>query len=149
MLAALIASCRANRAQRDTGQPDRALGTVGATQVRFLFGLPFALLFLGLVTLATGEAVPGPTGASLGFTTLGALAQIGATALMLVTMQSRSFAVTTAWIKTEPVMVALIAAALVLGDPLTLANAAGHRHRHGGGAADVGQTRDGARHAAR
>jgi drug/metabolite transporter (DMT)-like permease len=33
-------------------------------------------------------------------------------------MKSQSFAVTTAWLKTEPVLVALIAAAL-LGDPLT------------------------------
>jgi drug/metabolite transporter (DMT)-like permease len=38
---------------------------------------------------------------------------------MLVTMRSRSFAVTTAWIKTEPVIVALVAA-VVIGDPLTL-----------------------------
>ena len=30
------------------------LGTVGATHVRFLFGLPFALLFLPLVLRATG-----------------------------------------------------------------------------------------------
>ena len=39
----------------------------------------------------------------LGFTALGALAQIAATALMLITMKSQSFAVTTAWLKTEPV----------------------------------------------
>lgn len=97
----------------------RSIGLIGATQVRFLFGLPFALLFLLLVTLTTGEAVPLPNARSLGFTMLGALAQIGATALMLRAMQSRSFAVTTALIKTEPVLVALTAA-LVLGDPLGL-----------------------------
>lgn len=96
----------------------RTLGTVGATQVRFLFGLPFAVLFLGLATLATGEAVPALTTRGMAFTTMGALAQIGATALMLVTMKSQSFAVTTAWLKTEPVIVALGAAA-VLGDALT------------------------------
>ena len=34
------------------------LGTLGATHVRFLFGFPFALVFLiGLVT-ATGAALP-------------------------------------------------------------------------------------------
>jgi drug/metabolite transporter (DMT)-like permease len=96
----------------------RAIGTVGATQVRFLFGLPFAVIFLGLVAWATGQILPTLTRAALGFTTLGALSQIAATALMLVTMKSQSFAVTTAWIKTEPVLVALIAA-VVLGDPLT------------------------------
>lgn len=94
------------------------IGTLGATQVRFTYGLPFAVLFLALVIVTSGEAVPALTSSSLGYTTIGALAQIGATALMLYTMKSRSFAVTTAWVKTEPVMVALIAAATI-GDPLT------------------------------
>ena len=94
------------------------IGTLGATQVRFLFGLPFAALFLWLVTLGTGESPPALTSAALGYTALGAVAQIGATALMLMTMQTSSFAVTTAWIKTEPVLVALLAV-LIIGDPLT------------------------------
>jgi len=95
------------------------LGVIGATQVRFLFGLPFAIAFLGLVTVTTGEAIPTPAVRTLAFVGIGAIAQIAATALMLRVMASQSFAVTTAWIETEPVMVALIAAA-VLGDPLTL-----------------------------
>ena len=94
------------------------LGTVGATQVRFLFGLPFAVVFLIGVALATGETPPALTARTLAYTTLGAMAQIGATALMLITMKSQSFSVTTAWLKTEPVIVALAAAALI-GDPLT------------------------------
>lgn len=98
----------------------RAIGTVGATQVRFLFGLPFAVLFLGLAVWATGEAVPALNLRMVGFTVLGAVAQIGATALMLVTMKSQSFSVTTAWLKTEPVIVALTAA-VVLGDHLSWA----------------------------
>lgn len=95
------------------------IGTLGATQVRFLFGLPFAFVFLWLASLGTGEPPPPLTAASLAYTAMGAVAQIAATALMLLTMKSRSFAVTTAWIKTEPVMVALLAAATI-GDPLTL-----------------------------
>jgi drug/metabolite transporter (DMT)-like permease len=95
------------------------IGTLGATQVRFTYGLPFAVLFLWLSSLGTGEAPPALTGTALAYTTLGALAQIGATALMLLTMKSRSFAVTTGWIKTEPVLVALLAVVLI-GDPLTL-----------------------------
>ncbi len=94
------------------------LGTIGATQVRFLFGLPFAVVFLGLAVLATGERVPTLTLPAFGFVAMGAVAQIAATALMLRLMASQSFAVTTAWIKTEPVIVALTAAAL-LGDALT------------------------------
>lgn len=119
VLATLIAAAAQTARNAAQSGLTKAIGTLGATQVRFLFGLPFAVLFLALAVLGTGEAVPGPTAVSLGWTVLGALAQIGATALMLITMQSRSFAVTTAWLKTEPVIVALVAA-LVIGDPLTV-----------------------------
>ena len=36
----------------------KAIGTVGATQVRFLFGLPFALLFFAAMPWLTGDALP-------------------------------------------------------------------------------------------
>ena len=120
VLATLIAAAAQTARNAAQSGLTARIGTMGATQVRFLFGLPFAALFLGIAVLWTGEAVPALTGASLGYTALGAVAQIGATALMLVTMKSRSFAVTTAWIKTEPVIVALVAT-VVIGDPLTLA----------------------------
>lgn len=120
VLATLIAAA-AQTARNVTQQGlTRQIGTLGATQVRFVFGLPFAVVFLGLMVWATGESVPELTTASLGYAALGAVAQIAATALMLVTMKSRSFAVTTAWIKTEPVMVAVIAA-VTIGDALTVA----------------------------
>jgi drug/metabolite transporter (DMT)-like permease len=118
VLATLIAA--AAQTARNTAQAGltRQIGTLGATQVRFTFGLPFAVVFLGIAAIVTGGAIPGISAASLAYTALGAIAQIAATALMLYTMKSRSFAVTTAWIKTEPVMVALIAAATI-GDPLS------------------------------
>jgi len=97
----------------------KQIGTVGATQVRFLFGLPFAVLFLVLVHHFTGEAIPALTVKTLGYTAAGAVAQIGGTAMMLKIMQTRSFAVTTAWLKTEPVLIAL-AGVVVLGDWLSL-----------------------------
>jgi drug/metabolite transporter (DMT)-like permease len=53
---------------------------------------------------------------------LGALTQIGGTALMLLTMEQRSFVVTIAYLKVEPVLVALMGLAF-LGDPLTVAMA--------------------------
>ena len=118
ILATLVAAAAQTARNAAQSELTARIGTLGATQVRFLFGLPFAVLFLGLAALGTGEAIPRPTLPSLGYTTLGALAQIGATALMLLTMKSRSFAVTTAWIKTEPVLVALLAVVLI-GDPLT------------------------------
>ena len=83
------------------------LGTVGATHVRFLFGLPFACLFLALVVAATGLAPPRLTTPTLAWTTLGGISQIAATALMLAAMRLRSFVVATAYIKTEPLIVAL------------------------------------------
>lgn len=102
----------------------RSLGTLGATQVRFLYGLPFALLFLGLTYLIGGVLPPVPSLRALAIIALGGLAQIGGTALMLATMERRSFAVSTAWLKTEPVLIA-IGGALVLGDHLSVAQVTG------------------------
>jgi drug/metabolite transporter (DMT)-like permease len=98
------------------------LGALGATLVRFLFGFPFALLFLAVLLAVTGDALPAPSGMFGLWILLGALTQIAATALMLMTMERRSFVVTTAYLKTEPVLVALMGL-IVLGDPLTMAMA--------------------------
>ena len=117
VFAALIAAAAQTARNATQAHLTAAIGTTAATQVRFVFGLPFAVLFLGLVIWATGEIPPLPGSRAILFTALGAIAQILATALMLVTMQRRSFAVTTAWLKTEPVMVALFGA-LVLGETL-------------------------------
>lgn len=96
-----------------------ALGTIGATQVRFLFGLPFAALFLLALSLWTSEPIPRLTPATLGWTAFGGLAQIAGTALMLQVMRTTAFGVATAWLKIEPVLVALIGA-VVLGDAVSL-----------------------------
>ncbi len=95
------------------------LGTVGATHVRFLFGLPFALLFLAAVLIATGAPLPRPGLAYVLWIILGAAAQTLATALMLAAMNDRSFVVIYAYIKTEPIQVALFGLVL-LGDVVTL-----------------------------
>src|SRR5512134_707239 len=105
-LVAATAQTFRNAAQRSL--IDR-LGTVGATHVRFIFGLPFALLILWTVWLVFGD-VPELTLTSVGWTATGAVSQIAATALMLAAMRERSFVVTTAYIKTEPVQVAVFAA---------------------------------------
>jgi drug/metabolite transporter (DMT)-like permease len=99
------------------------LGTVGATHVRFLFGLPFAVLFLAIVLAATGLPVPELNPTMLAWTLTAAVAQIAATALLLATMQQRSFVVTTAYVKTEPVQVAIFGL-VFLGDQVTLGLAA-------------------------
>jgi drug/metabolite transporter (DMT)-like permease len=95
------------------------LGTVGATHVRFLFGLPFALVFLVGVTIVLGRAPPRPQPTYWLWVLDGAGMQFAATALMLIAMGERSFVVTIAYIKTEPIQVALFGL-ILLGDPVTL-----------------------------
>jgi len=95
------------------------LGTVGATHVRFLFGFPFALVFLAVVLTATASAPPHPPLAFWPWVLLGAGAQILATGLMLAAMNDRSFVVTIAYTKTEVIQAAVFGL-LFLGDPLTL-----------------------------
>jgi drug/metabolite transporter (DMT)-like permease len=115
-LAAAAAQTARNATQRTL---TRTIGTVGATQVRFLYGFPFSLLFLVGVLGVTGEQLPAPQASFAAYLILGAVAQILATALMLAAMRERSFSVVTALIKTEPVQTAIFGLAL-LGDPLTL-----------------------------
>lgn len=119
-LAAAAAQAGRNAVQRSL---TATLGTLGATQVRFLFGFPFALLFLAIVYAADGGPLPGIHSEFLSFVVGGAVAQIAATALMLAAMRERSFVVVTAWTKTEPIQVALFGFA-VLGDPLSITGVA-------------------------
>jgi len=115
-LIAAAAQTARNAMQREL---TRALGTVGATHVRFLFGFPFAIVFLIGVVLATGLPLPMPPAVFWPWALLGAFAQIIATALMLATMNDRSFVVTIAYIKTEAIQAALFGL-IFLGDPLTV-----------------------------
>jgi drug/metabolite transporter (DMT)-like permease len=95
-----------------------SLGTVGATHVRFLFGFPFALVFIAGLLLATGVPLPRPGLTFWPWVIDGAFAQIAATALMLAAMGERSFVVTIAYIKTEPIQVAIFGL-IFLGDAVT------------------------------
>lgn len=96
----------------------KTIGMLGATQVRFVFGLPFALLFLAAALWLTGQPLPGLTRTALGWAALGAVCQILGTALMLVVMHQRAFGVAYAYIKTEPVLVAVLGV-ILLGDHLS------------------------------
>jgi drug/metabolite transporter (DMT)-like permease len=114
VIAAFFQTLR-NAMQRElTGK----LGTVGATHVRFLFGFPFALVFLiGLLTW-TGVALPRPGWTFWPWVIDGAGAQVAATALMLMAMNDRSFVVTIAYLKTEPIQVAIFGL-IFLGDAVS------------------------------
>ena len=119
-LIAAAAQTARNAMQREL---TASLGTVGATHVRFLFGFPFALLFLAGVMQATGYGWPATPPVFWLWVVFGAATQIAATALMLSAMGERSFVVAYAYIKTEPVQVALFGL-IFLGDHITLLSAA-------------------------
>ncbi|MPZ59237.1 MAG: EamA family transporter [Rhizobiales bacterium] len=115
LIAALAQTAR-NAMQREL---TATLGTVGATHVRFLFGFPFAILFLIGVLLVTGRSLPRPGLMFWLWLLDGAGAQVLATALMLAAMGERSFVVAYAYIKTEPVQIAAFGL-IFLGDALSL-----------------------------
>ena len=114
-LIAAAAQTARNAMQREL---TATLGTVGATHVRFLFGFPFALIFLAGLLAVTGASLPATPLAFWPWVLAGAFAQIAATALMLSAMGERSFVVAYAYIKTEPVQVALFGL-IFLGDSIT------------------------------
>ncbi len=116
---AAFAQTLRNAAQRSLVQE---LGTLGATLVRFLYGLPFAILWLVGVQAAGGYAMPAPNLMFAAWVSFGALSQIIATALLLRVMAERNFTLGVAYSKTEILQVALFGL-LVLGDPLTAATA--------------------------
>jgi drug/metabolite transporter (DMT)-like permease len=94
------------------------LGTWGATNIRFLFGFPFSILFLALVLVVSRDHLPWPTAAFWPWLLLGALSQIVGTGMMLLAMNDRSFVVTTAYMKTEAMQTAIFGF-IFLGDHLT------------------------------
>lgn len=105
-----------NAMQRSLTGP---LGTWGATNIRFLFGFPFSVIFFVVVVTVTGDPIPWPTAAFWPWLLLGAISQIVGTGLMLLAMNDRSFVVTTAYLKTEAIQTAIFGF-IFLGDHLTV-----------------------------
>jgi drug/metabolite transporter (DMT)-like permease len=118
MLSTLIAAAAQTARNAMQSGLTGALGTLGATQVRFLYGFPFALLFLAVAMLVAQAPAPAPNGRFLMFTVAGGMAQILATALLLAAMHRGSFSVATALSKTEAVQIAVFGL-VILGDHLT------------------------------
>src|SRR5438128_4020254 len=105
-----------NAMQRSLTRP---LGTWGATNIRFLFGFPFSILFFAIVLAVSGDRIPWPTAAFWPWLLLGALSQIVGTGMMLLAMNDRSFVVTTAYLKTEAIQTAIFGF-IFLSDHLTV-----------------------------
>ena len=91
-------------------------GPWGATLVRFLFGLPFSILFalVAWVLDAHVSAIVDPR--FLIACAIGGLAQIGATAAMLVSMRRSSFTLGATFSQSDIPLAALLG--LLLGEPL-------------------------------
>jgi len=94
-----------------------SLGTLGATLVRFLYGLPFAALWLLAVRHIGDFDYPSPNWRFGGWILLGAVGQIGGTALLLRVIKERNFTLGVAYAKTEALQVALFGF-VFLGDPI-------------------------------
>ena len=113
VLWAAFAQTLRNAAQRTL---TTQVGTLPATLVRFLYGLPFASAWVLLAWQMDASALrPGfswPWAAWLAF---GAVAQLGATALLLMAMKERNFIVAVSLSKTEVLQVALFGT-LFLGE---------------------------------
>jgi drug/metabolite transporter (DMT)-like permease len=109
VVGAALAQTARNAAQRSlTAQ----VGTLGATLVRFLYGLPFAALAVVLLQGASDAplVLPPFNAAFFAWVAFGAVSQIAATALLLAAMKERNFIVAVTYSKTEVLQVALFAA---------------------------------------
>lgn len=112
---AAFAQSLRNAAQRHL---TRELGTLGATSVRFLYGLPFAVAWLLLVKCYVDAPLPILHVTFWAWIATASVAQIAGTALLLRAMTELNFAIGVAYSKTEAVQVAIIAT-LFLGDQLS------------------------------
>jgi drug/metabolite transporter (DMT)-like permease len=93
-------------------------GPWGATLVRFLFGLPFSLLFTALAWWVTPGVRPVVTAAFWAAALTGALAQVLATASLLVAMRRAGFAVGTA-LQQSSLPLSAVVGLIVFGDNLS------------------------------
>lgn len=97
----------------------RQMSAMGVTLVRFLFGLPFALAFLIVVTRMEGRGLPVLNAAFLVWAFVAAASQVVAQFLLVRLFTLRNFAVGTTYSRTEAVQVAVIGA-LLFGQALSL-----------------------------
>lgn len=95
------------------------LGTLGATLVRFLYGMPVLALWLGLILAFGGFPQPSLTWAFGGWVIVAALSQMAGTALLLRAMEERSFAIGLVYSKSEVIQVAIFSV-LFLGESLSV-----------------------------
>ena len=96
------------------------LSTNGAGFVRFVYGFPFALIYLAVLVEGLGYELPGTNARFWLFALLAGVAQIVATSLLIWVFSFRNFAVGTIYSKTEVVQTAVFGW-LLFAQPLSLA----------------------------
>lgn len=117
VLAAAGAQTIRNASQRSLV---KSAGTLAATFVRFAYGLPFAIIGLVAIAALSPGRMPEPDALFFAWITLGAGAQLGATAFLIMAMEARSFVVAVAYSKTEILQIGIYSIVL-LAEPLSAA----------------------------
>ena len=97
------------------------LSPVGATSTRFLYGLPFAVIYITALA-ATGIPIPMPGAVFFIWCLAGAVTQVLAMLALILLLQLRNFTVGIAYTKTEIVQIAVLSA-IVLSDPISWGSA--------------------------
>jgi drug/metabolite transporter (DMT)-like permease len=122
MWIALVLSAAAAQTARSVAQRHLvpSIGVLPATLSRFCYGLPFSIVALVLVALFAPLPLPQANAAYVGWITLGAVAQLAATACLIAAMGHRSFVVVIAYSKTEILQVGIYGVVL-LGEALSAA----------------------------
>lgn len=98
------------------------LGTLGATLVRFFYGMPVLVLWLAGVVVLGRHEMPTLTTGFAAWALIAALSQMAGTALLLRAMAARSFAIGLVYSKSEVIQVALFSV-VFLGESLSLVTA--------------------------
>lgn len=114
-IAASFAQVARNAAQRSVMGNT---GPWGATLVRFLFGLPFTVVFVAIAFALTHGEQPRFTPAFWSAAMLGGASQIAATAALLVAMRRAGFAVATA-VQQSSIPLAAILGLIAYGETLS------------------------------
>ncbi len=108
------------QAARTAGQKHltKDFSAVGASYVRFLWGLPFALGYLLLLKQQGGHELPDADWEFFVFSALTGISQITATVLLVYLFSLRNFAIGSTYARTEALLTAVVGA-LVFHEALT------------------------------
>lgn len=94
------------------------LSTVGATQARFFYAIPFSVLYVAILCYAMDYQLPTLNSGFILYAVIGGLSQIVAAALLVALFSYRNFFVGTTYSKTETIQAAILGF-FILSDNLT------------------------------